>query len=250
MCLVLFAATSEMFVVAANRDERFDRPASPASFWTDAPQVFAGRDLEKRGTWMGITKSGRFAAVTNVRALTARRDAKRSRGHVVSEFLMGDLDAQAFSRTLVRDELPGFNLVCGTLQALWSLRDDRADAIAITSGVHGLSNARLDDRWPKVEHGKKLLAGWMAKAGGEVDELFELLDDRKVAPDDTLPKTGVPVEIERALSASHIVMGGYGTRCATVIVVRGSEVAWQERTFDSSGHETGRVREGFILSGS
>lgn len=251
MCLVLIAvgATPELrLVVAANRDESFDRPTSPARFWDDAPNVLAGRDLEKRGTWMGITRQGRFAALTNVRDPAARREAPRSRGHVVRDFLVGEHDAEAFSRSLVRPELPAFNLVCGSVDALSFVRDDDVAPSPIAQGVHGLSNARLDDPWPKVERGKRLMSQWIER-DGDPSALFDMLDDRSLAPDDALPHTGVPLEWERALSASHIVMPGYGTRCSTVLVVRGREVTFEERSFDREGRRTGAVREGFILPG-
>ena len=237
-------------VVAANRDERWDRATAPATFWSDAPHVLAGLDKEKRGTWMGLTRTGRFAALTNVRDPSARRDAPRSRGQIVRDYLVGDSAPDAFSRTLVRDELPAFNFVCGTIDALTFVRDDRIEPAPITPGIHGLSNARLDDAWPKVERGKRLLSQWMERGNDDTQELFTMLDDRSIAPDESLPKTGVPLEWERALSASHIVMPLYGTRCSTVVVVRGDRATFEERTFDESGAITGIVREDFILRAS
>ena len=120
----------------------------------------------------------------------------------------------------------------------------------IARGIHGLSNARLDDAWPKVERGKRLLSQWIDRGANDTEELFSMLDDRNIAPDESLPHTGVPMEWERSLSACHIVMPGYGTRCSTIIVVRGSDVTFEERTFDSKGAAIGFVREDFILRAS
>lgn len=252
MCLVLFAqhAPELPLIVAANRDERFDRMTSPASFWAEAPHVLAGLDLEKRGTWMGITRAGRFAALTNVREPAARREAPRSRGAVVRDYLVGSLDATSFSRSLVREELPAFNLVCGDVHSLAFVRDGRVEATPIHSGVHGLSNARLDDRWPKVERGKRLLSQWIDRGATDIEELFSMLNDRSIAPDDALPKTGVPLEVERVLSAAHIVTPPYGTRSSTVIVVRKDHVTFEERTFAANGDVTQTVREEFVLHAS
>ncbi len=251
MCLVLLALHARPglpLIVAANRDERLDRMTSPASFWADAPHVLAGLDLEKRGTWMGITRAGRFAALTNVRDPEARREAPRSRGAIVRDYLVGQSDPERFSRSLARDELPAFNLICGDLRGLSFVRDDAVQTTPIVAGVHGLSNARLDDNWPKVERGKRLLSQWIDRGANNTDELFSMLDERSIAPDESLPKTGVPLEIERALSAAHIVTPAYGTRCSTVIVVRGESAQLEERTFDANGDVSKVVREGFVLA--
>jgi uncharacterized protein with NRDE domain len=234
MCLIIMAISQLGLMVAANRDERFDRPTRPAAFTGD---VLAGQDLEKGGTWMGITRGGRFAALTNVRDPSARREAPRSRGWIVSEFLQSTGSPEAFSRSLPREELPAFNLLCGTTSELFFVRDDDPVPARVAPGIHGLSNARLDVPWPKVERGKRLMAEQPT-----TEALFEMLDDRATAPDELLPSTGVPLEIERALSAAHIVTPAYGTRCSTVLVARSNgDVSFEERTWDELGRETGRV---------
>src|SRR6188474_3860848 len=89
MCLIVLAwrVHAELpLIVAANRDEFHARPAAPAAFWEDQPGILAGRDLEARGTWMGISRGGKFAAVTNYRGGTEPR-AAQSRGSLVSAFL-------------------------------------------------------------------------------------------------------------------------------------------------------------------
>lgn len=252
MCLVVFALAAHpelSLVVAANRDEVTARPSERARFWDDAPFVLAGRDLDKGGTWMGITRTGRFAALTNVRDPSARREAPRSRGTIVAEFLRGDDGPEHFSSALPRAELPAFNLICGSVRALSFLRDDSDGPLAVAPGVHGLSNARLDVPWPKVERGKRALTEWLG-APGPTEPLFTMLGDRSLAADEALPSTGVPLEIERELSAARIVMPdhGYGTRCSTVLTVsRAGEVHFEERTWDARGAEILRVKERFLL---
>lgn len=237
MCLALFAYDAHpefRLVFAANRDELFDRPSAPAAFWNDAPQLFAGRDLVKGGTWAGITRGERFAAVTNVRDPSARRTGELSRGLLVREFLLAGSSPEEFARSIDRARYPAFNLLCGTEEGLFYVRDDEEGAAAVTPGVHGLSNHRLDTPWPKVELGKKRLSTLLArKEIPQSTELFALLGDRTVIADELLPRTGVPLELERALSSSFIQMPGYGTRSSTIVLWRRSGgLTLEDRTFD------------------
>ena len=249
MCLVLLAydAHPELWLVlAANRDELHARPAAPAGFWEDAPGVFGGRDLDKRGTWLGMTRGGRIAALTNVRDLAARREG-RSRGLLVRDYLTSQASPHAFSGALVRTAYPAFNLIAGVGRQLFYLRDDQPDAIPIAPGLHGLSNARLDVFWPKVEDGVRGLRGVLdAPASPSPEAFFRLLARRDVAPDDLLPQTGVPLELERHLSAPFIHLPQYGTRCSTVVLAhRDGTVYVEERTFDADGVPCGLVCETF-----
>ncbi len=251
MCLVLVAYRAHpdlSLCVLANRDETYDRPTAPAAFWDDAPEVLAGRDLSKGGTWMGVTRAGRFAALTNVRDPAARREG-RSRGEIVRRFLTGQESPPELAASLDRASYPSFNLLCGTPDALYSLRDDAPGATPITPGVHGLSNHRLDTPWPKVETGMRRLTALLARpASPGVAELFGLLDDRGIYEDADLPHTGVPIEWERPLSAAFIRTPAYGTRCSTVLCVHVTgRVAFEERSFDREGALIADVRETFEL---
>ncbi|HEX7603366.1 MAG TPA: NRDE family protein, partial [Polyangiaceae bacterium] len=221
MCLVLFAydAHPELWLIlAANRDEFHVRPTAPAGFWEDAPDVFAGRDLDKGGTWLGMTRGGRFAALTNVRDPAALRYG-RSRGVLVRDYLTSQASPRDFSRDLDRPAFPAFNMLAGVGRQLFYLRDDHPDAVPVTPGLHGLSNARLDVFWPKVEDGLRGLRRVLdAPASPSPEAFFSLLARRDVAPDDLLPQTGVPLELERHLSAPFIHLPQYGTRCSTVVL--------------------------------
>ncbi|CAA9313725.1 MAG: Uncharacterized NRDE family protein [uncultured Gemmatimonadetes bacterium] len=238
MCLVLFAADTHSaypLVVAANRDERFDRPAAPAAWWSDAPRVLAGRDLQGRGTWMGVTRDGRWAAVTNVRepSVPQRPDAP-SRGDLVAGFLRGGEDARTYTaRVATRAaEWNGFNLLAGDARGVWWLSNRAPGPVRVEPGVHGLSNALLDTPWPKVERGREDLARILAGPADEMEEaLFRTLALRDPAPDAHLPDTGVGVEWERALSSLFIALPHYGTRASTVLLVgRDGRVRFTERT--------------------
>ena len=252
MCLILFAHRAHPaypLVVAANRDEWFHRATAPAAFWLDAPEVFAGRDLEQRGTWLGITRGGRFAALTNYRDPASNRPDAPSRGGLVSAFLRSQARPAEYLQRL-RGEAAiynGFSLLAGDGDTLcyFSNREDGIRGLA--PGVYGLSNSLLDVAWPKVESGKSRLAAALV-AGPNPDALLALLDDTGPASDHHLPSTGVSVEWERRLSSLRIVADGYGTRSSTALLVGADgEVSFAERSFDQTGAETGIVRERFRL---
>jgi uncharacterized protein with NRDE domain len=226
MCLILFAHRAHpeyALVAAANRDELYERPTAAAGFWPDATDVLAGRDLREGGTWMGVTRGGRFAAVTNYREMPLSRDGKRSRGHLVAGFLRSATAPAAYARELAADgdAYNGFNLLVGDGASLAYVSNRGAGPRVLAPGVYGLSNALLDDPWPKVVRGKAVLADALAGPADELEaRLFAALADRGIAPDAALPETGVGLERERALSAPFIATPRYGTRCSTVLVVR------------------------------
>jgi len=252
MCLILLAHhvhPAFPFVVAANRDEWFGRPTAPAGFWADAPEILAGRDLEQGGTWFGVTRRGRFAALTNYRDPAGQRPDAPSRGALVSAFLRSQEAPLDYLQRL-RGEAArynGFSLLVGENEVLcyFSNREDGARSLA--PGIYGLSNSLLDVSWPKVETGKARLARALDD-GPEVTALLALLDDTGVAPQAALPSTGVSDEWERRLSALRIVADGYGTRSSTALVVGADGVVtFVERSFAADGAETGIVRERFSL---
>ncbi|HTO49745.1 MAG TPA: NRDE family protein [Burkholderiales bacterium] len=252
MCLILFAHRvhpAYPLVVAANRDEWFRRPTAPAAFWPDAPEVFAGRDLEQQGTWLGITRTGRFAALTNYRDPGSNRADAPSRGALVSAFLRSETPPPEYLERL-RDDAArynGFSLLVGDGVALSYFSNRDGDIRSLSSGLYGLSNSLLDVDWPKVQSGKARLA---AALDGTLSAqaLLELLDDTGLASDRELPSTGVTLEWERRLSSLRIVADGYGTRSSTALLVGADgEVTFVERSFDDTGGETGIVRQRFSL---
>jgi uncharacterized protein with NRDE domain len=253
MCLILFAHRAHpdfALIVAANRDEWFRRPTAPAAFWTDAPDVFAGRDLEQHGTWLGITRSGRFAALTNHRDPSRHRDDRPSRGELVSRFLRSDVAPVEYLEALAGQaaRYNGFSLLVGWADVLcfYSNRDDEG-VRTLAPGVYGLSNGRLDEPWQKVCRGKSRLSELMRR-GIDANQLLALLDDTELAGDHDLPDTGVGVEWERRLSAMRIVTEGYGTRSSTAVLVGcDGSVQVVEQSFDELGRATGIVRAEFAV---
>ncbi|MBL8002290.1 MAG: NRDE family protein [Flavobacteriales bacterium] len=242
MCLIVLAYRVHPhypLIVAANRDEFRMRPAAPAHFWDDAPELVAGRDLQAGGTWLGITRSGRFAALTNHRDLRRAPLQGPSRGHLVRQALEGGIDPAA---TAVFE---GFNLLHGPVHALRYHTNITGADEALAPGIHGLSNALLNTPWPKVERAKVALAQVLAQ-GPAPAALFDLLADATVAADAQLPDTGLPLEQERAVSSIFIAGAQYGTRCSTVVLVdTEGQVHFEERT-----HPGGEVVVHRLVSGA
>ncbi|VVE62307.1 NRDE family protein [Pandoraea anapnoica] len=242
MCLIVFswqpdAATP--LIVLANRDEFFERAAEPLHWWTDRPDVLAGRDLRGGGTWMGVNRAGRFAALTNFRDGRAPMTPKDSpsRGLLVSAML----DATSFDDDLARvekhaHEYAGFNLLAGDLPAgkLYSLGnretltgDEQTAkrtggqtslpvAHAIVPGFHGLSNALLDTPWPKLVSRRNALRDALENGADDI-ALMQVMRDAAEADDESLPETGVTRDWEKKLSAAFIASPAYGTRCTTLL---------------------------------
>lgn len=250
MCLIVFAwhpKTPQPLLVAANRDEFHQRAAAPMHWWEDDPTILAGRDLEAGGTWLGVSRSGRFAAVTNIRDPDAGdTPAPRSRGDLTREFLAGNTSAERYVDTVFgrRGEYLGFNLLVSDGSALWYLHGSRgksAEARALGRGVYGLSNAALDVPWPKVERGKARMTALLNS--GEVPShkrLRSVVNDPQLADDSALAGHGLDGEMARQLSAQFIVTPSYGTRCCSTLF-RDASGALQlaEQRYSSAGEVTG-----------
>jgi len=247
MCLIVFAWRAHprcRLIVAANRDEYYGRPAAPAGFWDDHPNVLAGRDLEAGGTWLGITLDGRFAALTNYRNPADKRTGAPSRGALVSDFLTGRTVPAEYARQVEGRAMDynGFSLLVGDVQSMFFFSNRGGHATRVAPGVHGLSNHLLDTPWPKVEKGK---ARFAALLDGPLDPeaAFGLLDNTERAPGAELPSTGVSLELEERLSAVRILaVGGYGTRCSTVLSLgEGGKIEFHERSYREDGSVGGKV---------
>jgi len=238
MCLILFAYNvhpSYRLVLAANRDEFYDRPSAPADFWKKTPQVLAGIDLKEKGTWLGVTREGKFSAVTNYRDPASWKNDAPSRGRLVSRFLAGVSGAEKFVKRIAGEasRYNGFNLLLGDPESLW-VYSNRGRAEKLPAGLYGLSNHLLDTPWPKVRRGKKLLKQALQRKGREMEEaLFGLLADRHMPPADELPQTGVNPEWESILSPMFIKSPVYGTRSSTILLIgRNRRITFAERIYN------------------
>ncbi len=261
MCLIALAWNAHpehRLVVAANRDEWRARPTAAAHWWDDAPHLLAGRDLEAGGTWLGVTRSGRFAALTNFRDPSDKKPGAPSRGELVCAFLASQDSAAEFLAVLRprAGQYAGFNLlVCdGRALLCYGQRDDTV--LPVPAGVHALSNHTLNEPWPKVQRAKSLMGAAIGAVSLQsprrhlsLSLLAGLLSDGAHPPDDDLPDTSVGLEWERALSPILISGEAYGTRSSTVVVFDADGPAlFCEATRDATGGITSRVEESFRIS--
>ena len=236
MCLIFLAWRRHpdyRLVVAANRDEFYSRPTAPAAYWPEAPHVLAGRDLEGGGTWLGVTRAGRFAALTNVRRGMGHIPEAPTRGQLVSEFLLSESAPGDYLQSLAEQAgaYNGFNLLVGDGESLhwFSNRGGRPSTLA--PGIYAISNDLLDTPWPKVVRGKQGFQKLLQSREIHPPAMFDLLTDRQFAADEALPDTGIGVARERELSPIFISAGDYGTRSSTVLLMEGSgDVSFYERT--------------------
>jgi uncharacterized protein with NRDE domain len=256
MCLVVFGLGERPdlpLVIAANRDEFLRRPTARAAFWGDEPGLLAGRDLEAGGTWLGITRTGRVAFLTNHRDPPAHREGAPSRGALVAEFLGGKETPEDFLR-MKEKEAPlynGFHLVAGDLAGLWYYTNTGGAPRLLAPGIHGLSNGPLDDPWPKTRRSVERFTRALEGPGLPAPEPFlSLLSDRTRAADSELPATGVPLPWERLLSAVFIEGESYGTRSSTVLLATDQRVRFVERTFEAGRPVPPDVDLSFVVAAS
>jgi uncharacterized protein with NRDE domain len=253
MCIIFLAwqrHPAYSLVVAANRDEFHARPTAPAGFWEDAPQLLAGRDLQGGGTWLGVTRSGRFAALTNYRRGDGNVANAPTRGRLVSDYLLSDLRPGDYLQPLVEraSAYNGFNLLVGDTDSLHWFSTHGGEPRTLEPGVYGVSNDLLDTPWPKVARGKKSFETLLDARDIDPPAMFDLLTDREIAVDEQLPDTGIGLARERVLSPIFITAGDYGTRSSTVLLIGADErAAFHERTHTPGSDATGTLTYAFRI---
>jgi len=253
MCLILVVWRRHPqypCLIAANRDEFHSRATEPAHWWHDRPQILAGRDLIAGGTWLGITRTGRFAALTNYRSPQHRRTDVPSRGSLVTDALESQGTALDDLGGLQRvgPGYNGFNLIYSDGQSLAVHESVPGVGRVLAPGIYGLSNHVLDSPWPKVERAKARLHALLDRSI-DPSSVLELLRDDRPARDEDLPGTGMSLEWERLLSSAFIRGSDYGTRCSTIIRIdQAGKVYFDEWTWDASGSESGRANFQFQIS--
>jgi uncharacterized protein with NRDE domain len=246
MCLIAFAIRPDpehRLVLVANRDEAYARATLPAAEWVDPPGIIGGRDLRGGGTWLGVTRDGRFAAVTNHHDGSPPRPHAPSRGDLVTAFLTGSREPAEYLGALREraQDYNGFNLLVGdeSHAAWYSNRADAGPRI-LEPGIYGLSNDLLDTPWPKVVTSRSRLERVLAAPHPpDPSELLEILNDRSI-PVDATPGAS---EFERALTAAFIRTPAYGTRSTTALILRadgGGVLA--ERTYPPGSDDSTEVR--------
>jgi uncharacterized protein with NRDE domain len=279
MCLILFAWGSHpdyALVVAANRDEFYERPSIPLNWWPDSPNILAGKDaadvIGSSGTWMGLSTAGKFSALTNIRAPSEKNSVLRTRGELTTHFLQSDLSPQEYIQEKSRkfQQYNGFNLLigdfsqAGTSSLQWlsnrvlvdgQIKNmQRLTSKSLPAGVYGLSNAMLDTPWPKVTHRVSAFAQTLAMDSGKLDKVgryLDILNHEEIALDDQLPATGVSLDWERTLSAAFIKTENYGTRASSVLRIRNDgHFQFTEKIFNQYGVAGEVTEEGKLISQS
>ncbi len=238
MCLILFSHNHHdqyKLVVAGNRDEFYKRPTQPATFWDEYPHLLAGRDLTAGGTWMGVTRSGKIAMITNFRDLQNINPDAPSRGHLVSDFLLNGEHGGKYLEDIPDNgrAYNGYNLITGTVDEMYYQSNYAKGVDKIEPGIHGLSNHLLNTPWPKLEAGKDKLAE-LLNTNLTPEKAFEALYDNHRFEDESLPDTGVGIDMERMLSSMFIKSPEYGSRISTFITVDyNNQLEFHERTYDT-----------------
>jgi uncharacterized protein with NRDE domain len=239
MCILFVAVNQHKnypLIIAANRDEFFNRPTQESHLWDSKHRIIAGKDLQAGGTWMGINNQGYVASLTNIRDPNKICTEAITRGELVSHYLQNPIKNYQDILSNSRDNYNGYNLLFGKWDEL-AVYNNHLDQIQqLTNGYYGLSNASLNSPWPKINKGVGKLEEY-CQDGHDInpDILFKLLLDKSLAADEDLPKTGVPIDWERRLSSIFIIGEEYGTRSSTVLKVdKQHKVTWHERTYDNT----------------
>lgn len=242
MCLLVLAYKIHpeyKVILAANRDEFYERPTRALHNWDDEPTVFAGKDLEAGGTWCGINTSGQFAALTNYRDLRLLKSSAPSRGYLVTDYLVQQANPEQYTNNLssAASVYNGYNIITGTTDECWYYSNMLTSPQQLQPGLYGLSNHLLDTPWFKVEKIKHLVlpilhSQTLRSPMQLISALFEMLCHNEQADESVLPDTGIGLEMERVLSSMFICSPRYGTRSSSVLLINNSnEIYFSEQTF-------------------
>lgn len=238
MCLILLAYKKHpqyIAIIAANRDEFYDRPTRAVQFWNTSPDLLAGKDLLGGGTWMGITRTGRFSAVTNFREPLKDNKNMSSRGFLVRDYLEENIPPKDYLKKIKKMAhlYGGFNLIVGNVDELFYYSNRPNQIVKILPGIHGLSNHLLNTCWPKVEKGKRSFCEIVSENKPiDIEKIFTLLEDKSMPPSQLLPHTGIDPGWEKILSPIFITSPVYGTRSSTIMMLdRYGKVEFFERSF-------------------
>ena len=248
MCLIVFKYQPDednKLVLAANRDEYYQRKAIPAKFWPEQPNIFGGIDAEAGGSWLSVDTSGRLAVLTNIRKPPYKDSTKLSRGYLVKDFLSQQYSVADFIKQLENDgkDYGLFNLLLLDSTGLWHYSNDSCQANKVIAGTHGLSNASLNTPWPKLTTSVKAFENSLVSDHVDTLNVLNTMQSRVKPADDELPDTGIGIEFERFLSPIFIQGEEYGTRCTTLLTISKTEVNFTEVSYSSVGQISGEVQQ-------
>jgi len=254
MCFIVFSYKQHSrykLIFCANRDEFYNRETVKMHFWPENNSVLAGKDIQGGGTWMGITKQGKLAALTNFREQISASPTKPSRGQIVKKFAEQENGVKKFTDYLkkTKNHYEGYNLIFGTIDKLYYFSNRSNGTLPISPGLYGLSNATLDTPWPKINRGKHLLKKVITNPDFPVKDLFGILSDSQKVDYDMLPDTGISPAYEKELSPVFVNMAKYGTRSSTVILVDYENNAFvYEQRYDNNARITGNSTFSFKIT--
>lgn len=252
MCLILFSYKTHPaypLILAANRDEFYNRPTRALAYWPDYPEVLAGLDLKGNGTWLGVSRNRRIAAITNYREPAALMPDAPSRGILIRDYLVGNSSARDYLDAVskIGQRYNGFNLIAGDNDGLYYTSNRSPGVKQLSPGIYGISNRLIDTDWPKVQRGKALLHNqFKGRQKINAEKILGILADRSQPADVELPETGVGLEWERMLAPMFIISPDYGTRSSSVVLFdQSGEITFWERTFvkTDNGIKTGETRQ-------
>ncbi len=238
MCLIFFSVQNHptyKLIIAANRDEFYNRKTAPAAYWEDHPEIVGGRDLEAGGTWMAMTKSGKICMLTNYRDPLNIDPKAPSRGQLITDYLLSHEGPEEYLKRIEKNGkvYNGFNLLAGSVNELWYYSNYKEGVDKIAPGFYGISNHLLETPWPKVVRGKGKFKPLLLQQYIDPKDIFDILYDDAIAEDERLPNTGLTIDRERALSSMFIKTENYGSRCSTVVLVdHDNHVFFSERVYD------------------
>ncbi|WP_131781529.1 NRDE family protein [Legionella gresilensis] len=247
MCLALVAINEHPkypLIILSNRDEFYARPTLPANFWQNNLNVFAGKDLKEGGTWLGVTRSGYFALLTNYRDPKLYKSSLESRGRLVSNYLF-TCETTSPLQYLQRvqsfaNKYNKFNLIIGSINQILYYSNVQNSIQELSSGIYSLSNHLLNTPWPKTEKAKALLKKHITELDKytnneeKIDVLYTILSEESLAPDNQLPVTGIARDLEKSLSSVfvHVPQAEYGTVNSTIILFQqDSSILFSEKIF-------------------
>jgi len=249
MCLVIFAWKTQRdsrLLLAANRDEFHERPSQKLHWWADKPALLAGRDLQAGGTWLAVSRNGRFATVTNYREQQQKKAGLASRGELVTDFVSGSASAKNHISSIDGERYAGFSLLASDGEELCYVSNRGDGPECLSPGIYGLSNASLDTPWTKLVRSTGKLRALLEAGKLNETNLFRIMADRTMAAVKDVEKSDLPFGLARSLTAPFIVSAAYGTRCTTVMNWSCSgDIVLSERRFDAGGRKSGESRFSF-----
>ncbi len=252
MCLIVLGRNIHpkyKLILVANRDELYERPTKVAHYWNGPNQLLAGKDLEAGGTWIGVNQMGHIAAVTNYRDPTNYQNNKASRGQIPVNFLDSRVLADQYIRNLEKESsrFNGYNLLVLDNNDLMHYNNQNGEPSKLADGIHAVSNATLNTPWPKVVRSKEMFKS-IVESNFSHDDLIEMMGDSKTANLEDLPDTGIPKDLEEAVSAMCIRTEKYGTCSTTAITITNDgEVSFTEKSYPVGKRNEGIERFSFKI---